>query len=348
MDRSAGRRREPFATESIDGAHVMKNVSFKTPVLLVAALVAACFAGQAAADDPAVTNAAELLEALRVRDARFDNCTLHLTHRETKHIDEEAEFNSLQFSRVKFGGEPATAPAEFPEPYDATLIHNGQLTVRGDDFLLTTVWLTDSHGHPQPAAAPILWGRFDGIERSLDMDPDHRMMYINQPPADESTLLQWKRMAYELSLGVGYGRWLLDISEFVRTDAGWSITGSMQLFRVDRTTCELELDDDLIIRNADIYCIVGPDGATRERRFIFSNSGVIEDSNGPLLAAEGSFRETTEVAVVRGQSQEVDRPGDAWKIDAGPVEFDLSDERYSELTHIDEDAAEHVIDRRRR
>ena len=326
----------------------MKNASFKRPIPPVFALTVSCFLCQVSADDSPVTNAGELLAALQERDSRFDNCSLQLTRRETKHIDEEGEFNSLQFATLKSGGSPATAPATFPEPYDATLVHNGQLTLRGDDFMLSTVWLTDSHGHPQPPDAPILWGRSDGVERSLDMDEDHRVMYIKQPPADQSTLLQWKRMAYELSLGVGYNRWLQEISEMEQTDAGWSITGSMQLFGVDRTTCELELDDDLIVRKADIYCIVGPDGATRERRFVISNSGVLEDSKGPLLAAEGSFQETTEVAVVGGQSQEVNRPGDAWKIDAGPVEFDLSDERYSELTRIDEDAAEQVIDLRRR
>lgn len=336
-----------FSAEMVRGIAVgdrMKHRVCRISIALVVILPVA-LAGRAIADDS--PNAQEFLELLRAHDARFDNCSVQFTRREPRHVDERIEFMAAQFNNFKYGRPQLEPPAEFPDPYDATLVHNGQLTIRDDDFMLSTVWLTDRRGHPQPPAGPIHWGRADGIERSLDLN--HRVMHIDEPAADECSLLQWKRMACVMSLGVGYSQWLREISELQETDAGWRVSGSMNLFGVDRTQCELEIDADLIVRKANVYCIVGPEaGPTRERRFEICNSGVLEDSAGPLLAQSGSFQETTVVAVVGGESQQVNRPGEAWEIKAGPVEFDLSDETYSELTSIDEESADHVIDRRRK
>ena len=66
---------------------------------------------------------------------------------------------------------------------------------------------------------------------------------------------------------------------------------------------------------------------------------MLEDAEGPLLAAAGSL-EMTAVRVFDGERQQVNRRGRAWELEAGQIEFDLSDQKYSELTEIDEDAAE--------
>jgi hypothetical protein len=323
--------------------HRMKHRVSENSIALVAVLLVA-LAGRTVADDS--LNAQQFLEALREHDSRFDNCSLQWTQRETRRIDERAEYYAVQFNNSKFGRETPPQPAEFPDPYDATVMHNCQLTQRGNEFIISFVRLTDRHGHPQPASEPQFCKWTDGMVKVLDLDPNHRFLYIHD--ADNMTNFAWKRAAYLMSLGIGYSRWLQEIESLEQSDDGWTLMGSMQLFGVDHTDCELELDADRIVRKARLYCVVGADDLTRERVFEFSSSGVREDAEGPLLAESGMFRETTVVAVIRGESREVNQPGDNWTIDAGPVEFELSDERYSELTWLDEESVDQVLDQRRR
>lgn len=312
--------------------------------MAISVVILAAFAGRTTADDSPRTQ--QFLESLRAHDARFDNCSVQWTQRETRRINEWAEFYSAQFNNARFGAPQQPVPEKFPEPYDATIISNCQLVQRGDEFLISFVRLTDWHGHPQPATEPILCKQAEGLEKTLDLHPDHHFLHIQD--AASVTLMAWKRTAYSMTLGVGYSKWIRAIESIQQLDDVWTVKGSMQLFGVDRTDFELNLDSDLIVRTARLYCVVGSDGLTRERLFEFSSTGVLADAEGPLLAKSGTFRETTVVAVVGGESREVNRPGDNWAVEARPVEFELSDERYSELTWLDEESAEEVIDLRRR
>jgi hypothetical protein len=309
---------------------------------LALALLLAGAAHSLRADDdrPQLTPEA-MLQALRDRDARIDNYSLQFTQRETRRIDEQAEFASDQFSRAKFGLPREESPAEFPPPYDATLVRQCRLTARGDDFCVSTVWLTDQHGHAQIPAPAIVCARAGDVERSLV--PAGAVLHVRQCDPDETTLLQSQRMFYEFAAGFGYGRYLIEVTEVESTDDGWRVSGRMNLFHADRTICELELDEQLLVRKAHLYCIVGPEGATRERAFDITTSGTFDESGERAVADQGTFAETEAVVVVNGQSRQVDRPGDVWEIDAGPIEYDLDDDTYSQYTAIDEASATSVL-----
>ena len=282
--------------------------------------------------------------ALRERDAVVDNYRIQFTRRETRRIDERAEWAEISFRSQRFGRGPA--PASFPDPYDALLVENMDLATRTDSLALRSTCLTDHHGHPQLPRHYVVVER--GREQTeLDDSSGDWILTNRRIPRDLPSINQEFRMFYELALGVGLGRRIKTVESVEKLDDGWRVTGTFQLWTEDKTTFELETDADLFVRKATLKAVVHP----RETWFEFANSGSIETEGQRTFARTGSLKRTYAAHVpVNGtrldDGKSFGRIEQQYELEVGQLDFDLSDEQYNELSAIDAAQADYVIDER--
>lgn len=281
-----------------------------------------------------------MLAALRERDPEVDNYRMRFTRRETKRVDERAEFAKSAFRTQKFGGTPDPAPASFPDPYDAIVVSNQDCAYRGESLVLRGTYLTDHHGHPQ---IPRIYHYVEAgrDSRELGGTTGERHLTLRQRDNGVPSINQEYRMFYELALGVGFGRRIKTVESVEKSDDGWRVTGTFQLWTEDHTTFELATDSQLFVRRAQLRANV----QGNETAFDFTNSGLIEADGRQAFAKHGTVKRIN-VAFTPpgGERREFGTVQHDYALEVGRIDFDLTDEQYAELSAIDAAQADYVID----
>jgi len=311
-------------------------------VTMLAITVSLGSTAAAAEPDPRQPNVtpAELLERLRARDAAFDNYSLTFTEREPKRIDEKGEFTKRQFNNIRFGGQAEPAPESFPDPYDAVIVSRRTMVVRGDDVVLSSVWTTDHHGHPQLPEEPQIYKRQNHRVIALSSAGSDRILTIYSKDKDHPAPYPDFRWFYEMTLGVGFGRCLKSIESVEPAGGGWRVRGTARLWTEDKTTAHLVIDSNLIVRRAELEV----DVQSHKTRIYVSSSGQLGEDSDTLIARTGEFQR---VIVRTGPEDEMVDTVSHWELEGEQLEINLSDARYAALTVLDEKSAQHIIDQTR-
>jgi hypothetical protein len=296
-----------------------------------------------AGDEPSVSyTPAEMLAELRARDPELDNYSLSFKRLEIRRIDERVEFQKQQFNRIRFGGEAEQAPASFPDPYDAVLMMDITMAVRDRGLVFRHVWLTDHHGHPQIPRHGI-WVDEADVYRELHESLSETTLTIRPLSPAQRAGNQEQRMYYELALGVGYGRRIREIESLEQSDTGWQLTGTIQLWSEDETTFQIETDEDLFVRKAHLHANVHGNETT----FDFTSSGAIRTDGQRPIAEKGTVKRVHVAYTPAGGERRDDGSIQyQYEVEVAEIEFDLTDERYAELSAIDPAQADYVMDER--
>jgi len=275
-----------------------------------------------------------------------DNYRIRFMRRETKRIDEQAEWRKISFRNQADGDKPEPAPAKFPEPYDAVIVANFDLATHGQKLMIRGEWLTDHHGHPHIPRTNVVVDDGD-LVRELHVDIHDTTLTICGNQALYRAGNREQQMFYELALGVGFGRRIKAVESVVKTDDGWRVTGIFQLWTEDQTTFELEADADLFVRKAQLRAVVHP----RETWFEFANAGSVETAGKRAFAKTGRLQRIYAAHVPPNGTrldvgQSFGKIEQQYELEVGSVDFELTDEHYAELSAIDAAQADSVIDER--
>jgi hypothetical protein len=279
----------------------------------------------------------ELLSALRVNDAKFDNLELGYTRVEDHRITP----NRFDFSR--FGSDPSTMPEDYWTPRTVKWTCSCSLTVRGSDAVLSSQFepsLSEKDKYVTPGAYH-KYGNVNGVVYNLsDMqlsgdDPSKSLPnYEKQLTTSKLKFpmggLYDTRMAIEFAHGIGFGKRITSISS-ITTDGGRRIiTGQIKIWAEDISKFEIELDDANMVRKALIQSNV----RGNLTHFEVQTKGTVRQ-DGFVLAQRGSFKRIAH-GTPKHQAMSTWRPTiqQDFRVEFNRVDQNLSDEQYSKLTEF--------------
>lgn len=280
---------------------------------------------------------ADLLEALRANDARFDNVKLEYTQRYTRVVKPDP------FHFTKFGDDPSKKPKDYWEPRKYKLVNDCWLLVRGENAVLST----------QVEPTPLAEYKYNDIRRQYrrlaNLSGVSYELYDSQLPDNDSGKktpnyekqlrirkltsplagLYKTRMAIEFSHGIGFGKRIKSISSITRRGERTIISGVIQIWSEDLSMFEIEVDDNQLVRKAAITC----DVTGNITRFEISTKGTVH-RKGFKLAKSGSFKR---FLLGNAKSREEGKPHKILKdfsVQFRSIEMNLSQARYDELTEF--------------
>ncbi len=235
------------------------------------------------------SDSVELLKTLKKRDAELDYRTLEVEKRWIERVDARAELAQRRFHNAKFGmpDTPDPPSEEIPEPYDQPHRVRYRLTVREPEMTLDVVGDLEQRKHSGYGTQPnkgLRWSSAGGTER--DYNPNHNTMHIHGEPRLYGVLRMYQR-SMEWTCGYGFAKWMKSIDSMKVKDDHLVVTGKIQLLDEDKSTFELELDRDLIVRRAMISIPSKPNGTNE---YIVETSGTVRPKKTPPLAKQGHCR----------------------------------------------------------
>lgn len=224
-------------------------------------------------------NSDELLELMRAKDAQFDNVLLEYNrHGEyaTKSFPawkypDIADRNSWKNEKPEIIPYQFTEKAIIREPYATFTRKNDPLELPSD--------LKSSMSDFQK------FSNTDGLTREYVMSgssPNYMTILKGGNPIDQS---QEYLMGIQFAHGFGFGKRIKSIDEFERIENGWKMEGDFQVWRTDQSRYKIIVDEDFIVRKAEIIADVF--GALT--KFEIETEGLAE-SEGFDLAQTGLFR----------------------------------------------------------
>jgi hypothetical protein len=108
----------------------------------------------------------------------------------------------------------------------------------------------------------------------------HLMVLQRTHPVDQVMV---KAMRIEFAFGGGIGSRIKRIEYVLPTDQGWKAVGSLQVYELDTTSFEIELDEKFIVREGTVSVMHGE----RETQYRFRSEGTVEQ-DGVHFARSGT------------------------------------------------------------
>ena len=290
---------------------VRRNLRQSLPRLIVctmapaAALVFAASVLAQAPESAQLPTEDELLKRLRANDAQFESIKIryHISR-----FNPSARTETLM-SKVLAGGDDAPAVSfDVDEDGNSRMLVDGEpVDGRGPTHIETLIvrW-PDVAGSREPLPGDVVsigtpdihrWATVDGKVRELtghlySEETDEREWIADVKTQSKSiNPVQVQCMFVQMALGTGYGSKIKNIEDIRQAEEGDSfvIEGLMQLFSSDQSTFTLLLDNDLIVRSAEIHCKT--DAILNE--YFVTTSGTVDSGDGRFFGAEsGEFKRT--------------------------------------------------------
>ncbi len=278
---------------------------------------------------------ADLIKHLKARDSQFDNAKLEYTRWGEINLPISSHppqmMSKEEWMRWR-GGEMKTIPFRFHE----------HMVVRGAE---TTFLRQSDPAFKQPdgelGVVPYQkWSNTAGLAREITDRPGgrigDRIMEIKPP----HPLILEQRMAVEFVHGFGFGKRIKDATVVESNSSRTIIRGTIQIWRKDLSTYEIELDSQFIVRKAVIDC----DVEGNLTRFEVATQGSVE-KGGFVFAKEGHFKRIWQGQVVDGKRTGEPKIVNEFKARFNNVQFNLDDGAYAELIKMEITPGTTVFDR---
>ncbi|MDB5391090.1 MAG: hypothetical protein JWM11_6736 [Planctomycetaceae bacterium] len=237
-----------------------------------------------------ITEPVALLKQLKDRDAAFNNRSIEIEERSIDRIMPRSHLLDVQWQARRFGQQADKLPpdSEIPDDYDQLRRTRVLLTARGSE---TTVEILNELEHlKHPTFCALInrgcrWSTTGGVERCWS--PETETLHTLGAPS-RGSILESKRWRYEWTCGYGVASLMKSITS-ARVDRNrLQIEGTAQLIGYDQSTVLMELDHDLIIRNATITIPAqNGDGAND---YVVRTRGTVRAENDLAMAATGSLQ----------------------------------------------------------
>lgn len=330
---------------------VKSQIAFRSIALLVTFAINSAYCDSGRPEQPSTTDDAECLKvfrALRWKSASFNNVSATISRHEIVKRNPFAEWMQDSFNASKYGGEAPPKPEE-TEPYELEKLSRVQLTVRGDEVTVEHRSQQDGRGEPlfgeyRSRSTDIREGLLISISDSPHGPPtgNHRSAWIDhwQPYAG----LYESQREIEFVLGVGFGAILKSVESVKREGDLRTIEATMQFWDTDTTNATLLIDDDDIVREATLRT-VNENGIWLTE---VTTSGTIEPSIGVRYAASGSYCCRTTHSFHTGFVKKQERVRDRFTTSNHRIIWNLTDDKYHELTEIDETKVDSTTDNTKR
>ena len=281
-----------------------------------------------------------LLELLKARDAQVDNALISYTRR--------GEYTPPSIPDWKYPprlGEKL--PSDQPEPMSFRF--DEQLIVRGPN----TTFVRDSDpalSMPEPSASDTTflphqkWSNTEGLDREIRENEkyDDLSLDISRGGSTPVGVVDAQRRDLEFSLGFGFGSRIKEVRSVTLQGNRLTLEGVIQLWWEDLSTFHLTLDEDLVVREAEIEVEAGGN----QTRYDISTEGSVKDGDF-VFAKTGHFKRTA--LGLKNPPVKLDVPfkpqvTDEFFADFQSAKFHLSDEEYTALTAMDPPPGTHVRD----
>ncbi len=299
---------------------------------LVIGVLAATTTSLTHADEEWITDPAKLLAHLQARDAAFDNRSLTTDRIWSEKVSPAAHIAEAQWQARRFGGEPMPKPKEIPADFVQHHRLRQMLTLRGDEVTLERQGDLEPKPHPQYVAIDNVghrWSNVGGIVRSYS--PETKTLHLSGPTKPESMLLSYQKMMVWCS-GFGFTRGMKSI-ESARVDGEMLVVkAKSQLLGYDTSDVELRLDQDYIVRQANIFTPVKI--GTGGNKYVIKTRGTFDQHDAPPVAKHGSYQR---ILAPEGKPERVYTEYD---FEFAMLSKKLTDTEYKERAEItpDEDA----------
>jgi len=280
---------------------------------------------------------ADLLEALRANDARFDNAKLNYTQTYTQIVKQDP------FHFAKTGDDPSKISKDYWEPRKYKLVNDCWLLVRGENAVLSTQYEPTSNAEykyndirRQYQRLANLSGVYyelcdsqlpdnDSGKNTPNYEKQLRIRKLNSPLGG----LHDTRMAIEFAHGIGFGKRIKNISSTTRRGELTIIRGVIQIWSEDLSMFEIEVDDNQLVRRA----AVTSDVKGNITRFEISTEGTVH-RKGFKLAKSGTFKRILLGSAISREQAKPPKIRKDFTVRFGSIEMDLSQARYDELTEF--------------
>jgi hypothetical protein len=292
--------------------------------LIVAALDALAVATPARG--AAGLSPAEILEALRAKDAQLDNANLRYATR--------AQVTTTPYPAWKFPDLAKQYGLENDKPEQLKLHYHEQMIFRGPDVTFIRAVdpnLRQAEGTRRQALGYQKWSNTDSLSREIKSTAagEQRHLRIN-PGGQKNTISMDQRLEIELALGVGFGKRLQSIKSLQTHDGVTTLTGAIDIWPDDSSTYELDLDDHFLVRRSVIEIEIR--GA--RARFETQTQGLAEQ-HGYAFAQTGSLKRISFGREVEGKPRPAPRVVREFSIEFEGIDPNLSDEAYRKLTSME-------------
>lgn len=330
---------------------VTSQLAFRITVLLVAFGSKGAYCDSGRPEQSSNADDAECLKVfrdLRWKAASFNNVSAIFSRHETIQRSPLTEWMSDSFNASKFGGESPPKPAE-TEPYELEKLSRIQLTVRGDELTIEHRSQQDGRGEPlvgefRSRSTDIREGLLVSISDSPHGPPtgNHRSLWIDH--LEPHALLYESQREIEFVFGVGFGSLIKSVESVERIGDMRTVKATMQFWDTDTTSATLLIDNDDIVRKATLRT-VNENGIWLTE---VTTSGTIEPKKGIRYAASGSYDYRTTHSFHTGFVKKQERVRNRFTTSSHRIIWNLTDEKYHELTEIDETNVDSTTDNTKR
>lgn len=313
------------------------NLGIQTTIrMLVAAVTLVWFCCPVRAAQATEITASQLLDILKAKDQVFDNAELDYTVRGTMVFKPLVDWQHPP---------PGGLVTEKPETLD--VIYHEQMAVRGSE--VTYNRQLDESVKPTKAGRSV-----SGYEKHSNAKGQNRSFNKVWESGKGSSVLEIApggrpgnplgdyRAKVEYSLGFGFGKRITSIDSFVPKGDGYVASGKITLWSTDKSTFEIELDKDFIVRQAHMETNLETSVITYD----ITTSGVTGEP-GFRVAKEGSYRKSETPKNKDGKPAGDPSPKDEKKITFDAVKLNLTDDQYAKATDMPLTPDTQVIDQRK-
>jgi hypothetical protein len=259
-------------------------------------------------------------------------------------VSPRGQVAARRFDARRFGRrDPGSPPdREIPEDFDQPHRLRQILTVREPEVTIERREDAEPMKHPEYVAIPNLgcrWSSSGGVERVWS--PETNELRVLGAPAAEG-LLRWDADVLRWCCGHGFARRLESVESLSEADGKLTIRGRMRLIGRDDIRVEMQLDRDLIVRQAVISISAPAGGGAGTNEYSVRTRGTAHPEGCPPVARSGRYRRILKPA---GKPEYVDQDDEVRFV---RVSARLTDDQYAERTRIEPGPGTFVVDMRRR
>ncbi len=264
-----------------------------------------------------------LAQRLKERDDRFDR--VKLDYRTWGTYTPEP-FPFWKFPAMK------PEPEEKLEPMDFRFLE--QMVIRGDETTFVRQFdpaLAQKNSSTQQFVPYQKWSNGGGLSREIVEVSSGKEWIMDIRKRDPlGGLFPEQRMEIEFAHGFGFGKRIKEIKTITRAGATQIVEGSINMWDDDVSKFRIELDDDLVVKKAEI------DTNTREKlsHFEIRTEGKVERA-GFVFAKTGHFKRVSLGIRREGRLQGEPHVVKEFSTTFGDVKFHLNDAQYESLVEME-------------